>query len=294
MIVVHGGPGACGSMAPVARALADSFRVLEPFQSGVSATVADHVADLHEVVQSYAQDTVPALVGHSWGAMLALAYAAAHPASAGPTVLVCSGTFDLAAREQFGINLSERKKDEGARQRFERALKIADPNARFRELGKQTLELYSYDLATTDQEIDESEPGASAETWDDMVRLQIEGVYPAAFAAIKSPVLMLHGTVDPHPGQMIRASLKPYIPQLEYREWERCGHYPWLEKATRDEFFLGAAQLAPESTGLDTGCRGHPCRRKRETHRGFHIQLSDLPFPTRLLTTFRTCGKLRP
>src|SRR3984893_10473685 len=21
-----------------------------------------------------------------------------------------------------------------------------------------------------------------------------------------------------------------------------------------------------------TGCRGHPCRRKRETHRGFHIQ----------------------
>src|SRR5579862_5629332 len=25
--------------------------------------------------------------------------------------------------------------------------------------------------------------------------------------------------------------------------------------------------------------QGHPCRRKRETHRGFHIQLSDLPFP---------------
>ena len=25
---------------------------------------------------------------------------------------------------------------------------------------------------------------------------------------------------------------------------------------------------------LFTGCRGHPCRRKRETHRGFHFQLS--------------------
>ena len=36
---------------------------------------------------------------------------------------------------------------------------------------------------------------------------------------------------------MIRASLAPYIPQLEYREWERCGHYPWLEKSTHDEFF---------------------------------------------------------
>src|SRR5580693_5249331 len=24
---------------------------------------------------------------------------------------------------------------------------------------------------------------------------------------------------------------------------------------------------------LDTGCRGHPCPRKRETHGGFHIQI---------------------
>ena len=224
-------------MAPVARGIADLFRVLEPFQSAISATVADHVADLHEVVESLSQGAASALVGHSWGAMLALAYAAAHPDSAGPIVLVCSGTFDLPSREQLIINLSERKKDEGARQRFERALQISDPNDRFHELGKQTLELYSYDLATTDQEVDESEPGCSESTWEDMVRLQSEGVYPAAFAAIKSPVLMLHGAVDPHPGKMIRASLAPYLRQLEYREWDRCGHYPWLEKSARDEFF---------------------------------------------------------
>jgi len=41
------------------------------------------------------------------------------------------------------------------------------------------------------------------------VQLQEAGVYPAAFAAITSPVLMLHSTYDPHPGQMIRASLAP-------------------------------------------------------------------------------------
>ena len=147
------------------------------------------------------------------------------------------------------INLSERKKDEGARQRFEHALQIQDPNARFHELGKQTLELYSYDLATTEQEIDESEPGCGESTWEDMVRLQNEGVYPAAFAAIKSPVLMLHGAADPHPGEMIRASLAPYLPQLEYREWERCGHYPWLEKATHDEFFSVLRNWLPNRLG---------------------------------------------
>jgi pimeloyl-ACP methyl ester carboxylesterase len=69
-----------------------------------------------------------------------------------------------------------------------------------------------------------------------MVRLQEEGAYPAAFAAIETPVLMLHGAADPHPGRMIRESLAPHLPQLEYREWERCGHYPWLERAVRHEF----------------------------------------------------------
>jgi pimeloyl-ACP methyl ester carboxylesterase len=70
-----------------------------------------------------------------------------------------------------------------------------------------------------------------------MLRLQAEGVYPRSFAAIESPVLMLHGADDPHPGAMIRDSLTPYLPQLEYRELERCGHYPWLERAAHDEFF---------------------------------------------------------
>ena len=251
VIVVHGGPGACGSMAPVARGLADSFRVLEPFQSGLATTVADHVADLHEVVESCSEGIAPALVGHSWGAMLVLAYAAAHPGMAGPIVLVCSGTFDLAARDPLNVNLANRM-DEDLRRRFERVQQLTDPHDRFRALGSLMMELYSYDLATTDQEIDESEPGSNVETWEDMVRLQNEGVYPAAFAAIKSPVLMLHGALDPHPGDLIKASLEHYIPRLEYREWERCGHYPWLEKATRDEFFCVLRDWLADRLGTRT------------------------------------------
>ena len=53
VIVLHGGPGASGYLAPVTRSLASSFRVLEPFQRGSGGeplTVARHVADLHEVV----------------------------------------------------------------------------------------------------------------------------------------------------------------------------------------------------------------------------------------------------
>jgi pimeloyl-ACP methyl ester carboxylesterase len=91
-------------MAPVARGLADLYRVLQPFQRASGderLTVAKHLEDLHEVVQLYARDSRPALLGSSWGAMLALAYAAAHPDSTGPLILVGCGTFDLIARARM-------------------------------------------------------------------------------------------------------------------------------------------------------------------------------------------------
>jgi len=240
VILVHGGPGAAGSMAPVARALAHSSRVIEPFQRVSSQSVASHVADLHEIVESRRAGVPPALVGHSWGAMLALAYAAAYPAAAGPLVLIGCGTFDLAARDRMRAILDARM-DDALRHRFEHLPdEFPDPNQRLREIGRLTLPLYSCDLITTNQEIEVPDAAADTranhETWQDMVRLQNEGVYPAAFAAIKTPVLMLHGADDAHPGRMIRASLEPYLKQLEYREIECCGHYPWLEKDAHEKF----------------------------------------------------------
>jgi len=171
--------------------------------------------------------------------MLALAYAAEHPDSAGPLVLIGCGTFDPVARARMREILDERI-DDHLRQQLERPPEeVPDPHEQLQRRHELSKPLYSYDPVTTIQE-DVGEPfdiRAREETWADMLRLQDAGVYPAAFAAINTPVLMLHGTFDPHPGQMIRASLEPYLPQLEYREWERCGHSPWLEKAVRDEFF---------------------------------------------------------
>ena len=240
VVVIHGGPGAPGSVAPVARGLAGSFRVLEPFQRGSGGeplTVSRHVADLHELIQSRCAGARPALVGHSWGAMLALACAAQHRQSAGPLVLIGCGTFDPLARAIFQAAINSRM-DERVRARFDSLEEqFADPDERLRAKAELLLPLYSYDLISEDQEVEACDARSQRESWDDMVRLQSEGVYPAAFSAIRSPVLMLHGGADPHPGRMILASLKPYLSEIEYREWERCGHYPWLEKAVRDEFF---------------------------------------------------------
>ena len=227
-IVLHGGPGAPGYMAPVARALADEMVVLEPLQrpsGGEPLTVARHIADLDEVVRSLGDGARPALVGSSWGGMLALAYAAAHPDAARALVVVGSGTFDLVARARMHELIAER-----------------------RSHGRDV-----YTFAATDDEADDDElpfdRSANQQTWDDMLRLQAAGVYPAAFRAIRIPVLMLHGSYDPHPGEMIRDALLPFIPHLEYRQWDACGHYPWRERHARAAFFstLRAFLLRPSA-----------------------------------------------
>jgi pimeloyl-ACP methyl ester carboxylesterase len=253
VVVVHGGPGAPGSMAPVARGLAEAYRVLEPHQRGsgdVPLTVARHVADLHDLVKTRCEGTRPALVGSSWGAMLALAYAAAHPSRAGPLVLIGCGTFDPMARARMKAIVAERT-DDDLRRRIEGLTRqVPDPDQRLDALGDLLLPLYAYDPVTTDLEGEACDARGNVETWNDMVRLQDEGVYPAAFGAIESPVLMLHGTFDPHPGRMIRASLAPHLARLEYVEWERCGHYPWIEKAVAGEFFAVLREwLARHLTG---------------------------------------------
>ena len=243
VIVLHGGPAAAGEAAPIARALADSFRVFEPWQRGsedVPLTVARHVEDLHEVVETASADFAPALVGESWGAMLALAYAAAHPDLAGPIVLIGCGTFDPASRQRMRETLDNRTDPDLKRRLDNLEEEIADPGKRAKKRRELTEKLYLFDPIESDSHQSDDAPfdlTAHTETWEDMLRLQAEGVYPAAFAAIKSPVLMLHGRHDPHPGQMIRASLERFLPQLEYRELDRCGHSPWLEKHVAEEFF---------------------------------------------------------
>ncbi len=243
VIALHGGPAAVGGAAPIARGLAESFRVLEPWQRGSGEeplTVATHVADLHELIVSRCDGVRPGLVGTSWGAMLALAYAAEHPESAGPLVLVGNGTFDLKARARLTEIIEERQSSE-MRERVERLEQdFPDKNERMQERLRLVRSVYEYDpidLRSFDGDGKPFDMRAHTETWEDMLRQQAEGVYPAAFETILSPVIMLHGAHDPHPGRMIYDGLKPVIPQLEYREWERCGHSPWAERQVRDEFF---------------------------------------------------------
>ena len=242
VILLHGGPGGPGYMAPVGRALSRSFRVLEPMQrrsGGDPLTVAQHVADLSELIETRCSGTgdLPSLVGSSWGAMLALAYAAENPEPPLSIVLIGCGTFDAESRSRYKTTVDSRMTPE-VRARLDRLkTEVADSDERFRQQGEAVLPLYCFDPVTTDLELLDADRLGNRDTWDDMVRLQEEGIYPATFTRITAPVLMIHGDHDPHPGPMTRALLEKHLPALVYHELARCGHYPWLERYARDEFF---------------------------------------------------------
>jgi pimeloyl-ACP methyl ester carboxylesterase len=243
MVVLHGGPGAPGSAAGLAKALADSFVVLEPLQrrSGhVPLTVARHVRDLRAVVPR------PAIVvGWSWGAMLGLSFAARYPRDVSALVLVGCGTYDETSRSLFRNALERRLKatERDLIATLDSRL-AAEPTPGIRDaisgqLGAAYMKAESYDL------IDNADDGAddlpaddlgNIETWSDELRLQREGIEPESFRRISAPVLMVHGDTDPHPGPTTRDVLRRCIPQLEYVELDRCGHAPWRERYGRGPF----------------------------------------------------------
>lgn len=242
-MVLHGGPGAPGSAAPLARELGTSHGVLEPLQrrSGeVPLTVDRHVEDLAAVTP---EGTV--LVGWSWGAMLALSFAAVHPDHAAGIVLVGCGTYHEDERRLYQQRVHDLLGEEGRAREAELRARLAeadDAATRDELLGElgalfmdaETVDAVSAPTLGEDLPVDAA---GNEETWADALRLQAEGVEPARFAGIEAPVLMLHGDSDPHPGTATRDRLRPFLPHLTYVEFERCGHEPWRERFARAPFF---------------------------------------------------------
>jgi len=88
--VLHGGPGACGDAAPIAKALSSDYGVLEPMQ--LADSISGQIRELELVLKK--NTNVPiTLIGYSWGAWLAFIFAAKHPGMVKKLVLVSSGPF---------------------------------------------------------------------------------------------------------------------------------------------------------------------------------------------------------
>jgi pimeloyl-ACP methyl ester carboxylesterase len=110
VVVVHGGPGAPGEMAPVAKELSLDYGVLEPLQTKDS--IDGQIEELRSMIDE--NSLIPVnLVGWSWGAWLSFLFAAKYPEYIKKLILIGSGPFEESyAKKIRQTRLSRLSEDE--------------------------------------------------------------------------------------------------------------------------------------------------------------------------------------
>ena len=237
--VIHGGPGAPGEMAPVARELSGSHGVLEPLQT--ASSLQGQIRELQAILERNGHLPVT-LVGHSWGAMLSFIFAAQCPSLVKKLVLVSSGVFeDKYAERITGTRLSRLTEEEiVAVDSLSRTLddpNATDKNRVFAELGNYISRADSFDPLPYESEIIECQYAIYQGVWKDAQEMRTNGRLLALGRQIHCPVLAIHGDYDPHPTAGVRTPLSSVLKDFTFILLEKCGHRPWLERAARDKFY---------------------------------------------------------
>ena len=237
--VLHGGPGASGEMAPVARELSAARGVLEPLQT--AASLDGQVQELREVLKENA-DLPITLVGWSWGALLGFIFAARHHSSVKKLILVASAPFE----EKYAANIMQTRLNRLKEKERAEALSLTKtlndpaivdkdtPLARFGELVSRA---DSYDPLPYDSELVECRFDINRNVWEEASELRSSGRLLEMGRKIRCPVVAIHGDYDPHPYEGVKEPLARVLKDFSFILLERCGHRPWVERAARDRFY---------------------------------------------------------
>ncbi len=240
--LIHGGPGAAGEMASVARGLEASFGILEPHQTGLS--IEDQITELRYDLLSAAQIPV-VLVGYSWGAWLACIFAARFPELISKLILVSSGSFEesyasgidemrmsrLSSIEQIEISECTKRMSDNT-ESPERKLQA------FGRIGELFGKADSFDpIEKSSDEISLS-PEIFSSVWPEAAVLRASGELMNIVRSIACPVLAIHGSHDSHSADGVRVPLSSALKDFRFELLENCGHSPWKERLARDRFFM--------------------------------------------------------
>lgn len=223
LVVVHGGPGnSLESIRPDMEPLAKNRRVIYYDQrgQGKSDLVKDgtrlgyknHVADLEALRAHFKLDKI-SLLGNSWGGLLISLYAIEYPDRIERLVLDVPAAPLSDLLQDMEDELSRRLvvlyKEDGARKvriatREDNWIKAKDPLKHCRETYYAILAAYSHDLRPLDKlgykgdlcaggvESVRYQRTANAHVWRSLGNFNIV----AQLAAVKAPVLVIHGASD--------------------------------------------------------------------------------------------------
>lgn len=244
LAVIHGGPGAPGEMAPVARELSALKGVLEPFQT--ATTLDGQVQELRATIEEEAQVPVT-LAGFSWGALLAWMTAARFPALVRKLILIASPPFEesyagsITRTRLDRMNAKDRAEAKDLLRRMDdEAIPAKDPI--LARLGILLTRADAYDPAPFEDEAFHVQYAVFREVWDEAADLRRRGVLTGMGRAIRCPVIAIHGDFDPHPADGVREPLLRACEDFRFVLLKKCGHRPWIERHASEAFFGALAR----------------------------------------------------
>ena len=238
--VIHGGPGAPGQMAPVARELCAERGVLEPLQT--ASSLEGQVQELKEVLSEHG-DLPVTLIGSSWGAMLSFIFAARYPVYVNKIILVGSGPYeDKYATDIMKTRLSRLSAaDKLEVHAIMEALgdpETPEKNALMARFGALlTKKSDAYNPLSFESEVLECDYHIHSNVWQAAHNLRKSGKLLELGHDIQCPVVAVHGDYDPHPAEGVQKPLASILRDFKFILLKNCGHIPWIEKEARDRFY---------------------------------------------------------
>ena len=237
-VVLHGGPGAdYGYLLPGFDALSVGRELVYYDQRGggrspVARDVAvgwrEHVADLEALRHLWDLERL-AVLGYSWGGLLAQLFAPEHPDRVERLALVCPAPSWRAARDEFERRFAERTlAPELVAERLalrESGLRERDPRAYERRLFELAVVPYFFDPARARDLTPFRVVGRTQqEVWRSLGDYDLR----PALRRLHVPAFVLHGEDDPIPIEASRESAA--LLGAEFHALDRCGHCPHVER----------------------------------------------------------------
>lgn len=234
LIVCHGGPGLWDMFGSLAAMLAREIRVVRWDQRGCGRSerrgpysVARSVADLDAVRTGCGLKRI-AVLGHSWGATLALRYTLDHPERVSALIYV-SGTglgwdwhepFQRAAAARLAV--CEPRLAELSAGGEDRELAILQWSAEF---TGPAAKCHAEEMATPWFGINRE---CYDDIWAELKRTWHEAPLVAECQELGVPVLIIDGAADLRPRWAVD-SLERALPRVTRVILPGVGHVPWLE-----------------------------------------------------------------
>jgi proline iminopeptidase len=251
IVVLHGGPDFDHTyLRPELDGLADAFRLVYYDQRGRGrsaegvepgdVSIGSEVADLDGLRDALGYESV-AVLGHSWGGLLAMEYATRHPHRVSHLILLntapASGEDALLMRQHF-----RRARPDGDVERMEEIASSAVYRAGDVETEAAYYRIHYRIALRRPEQVDEvvgrlrlhfTEEGIltaraiEARLYDDTWNTEGYDLLPG-LRALEAPALVLHGEEDFVPVELV-ARIADALPNAHLVVLPECGHFAYLE-----------------------------------------------------------------